>query len=96
MLLSSSQRAKLRGIANTMPVVLYIGKDGINDATIKEVYDLLNAKELIKCAVQRNAPLSAKEACEIICEKQGAVPVQVIGSKFIIYRRNEKEPKIEI
>ncbi|HHU02369.1 MAG: YhbY family RNA-binding protein [Christensenellales bacterium] len=96
MLLSSSQRAKLRGLANTMPVVLYIGKDGINDATIKEVYDLLNAKELIKCAVQRNAPLSAKEACEIICEKQGAVPVQVIGSKFIIYRRNEKEPKIEI
>ncbi len=96
MLLNSSQRAKLRGLANTMPVVLYIGKDGINDATIKEVYDLLNAKELIKCAVQRNAPVSAKEACEIICEKQGAVPVQVIGSKFIIYRRNEKEPKIEI
>ena len=87
MLLSSSQRAKLRGLANTMPVVLYIGKDGINDATIKEVYDLLNAKELIKCAVQRNAPLSAKEACEIICEKQGAVPA---GYRLQIYNIQAK------
>jgi RNA-binding protein len=94
--LSSKNRAKLRSMANKLPVVLYIGKDGITDATIKEVYDLLNARELIKCAVQQNSPLSAREACNILCERQNAEPVQVIGSKFVIYRRSDKEPKIEL
>ncbi len=94
--LSSKNRAKLRSMANGLPVVLYIGKDGVTDATIKEVYDLLNARELIKCSVQQNAPLSAKEACLMLCEKQNAKPVQVIGSKFVIYRRRDKDPLIEL
>ncbi|MDO5023084.1 MAG: YhbY family RNA-binding protein [Eubacteriales bacterium] len=94
--LNSKNRAKLRAMANGLPVVLYIGKDGITDATIKEVYDLLNARELIKCSVQQNAPLTAREACTVLCEKQNAQPVQVIGSKFVIYRRNDKEPKIQL
>lgn len=94
--LTTKQRAQLRAMANTLPVVLYIGKDGVTDATIKETYDVLNARELIKCAMQQNAPLSAREASNILCEKLGASPVQVIGGRFVLYRRNDKEPKIEI
>jgi RNA-binding protein len=82
-------------MANTMQPVLYIGKDGITDATIKEAYDALQARELIKCSVQQNASVSAREACETLCEKLGAFPVQTIGKKFVIYRRNEKKPVIE-
>lgn len=94
--LTSKQRALLRSMANPLPVVLYIGKDGINDGTVKETYDALEARELIKGQVQQNAPLSAREACEQLCDKLGASPVQVIGSKFVLYRRNDKKPKIEI
>lgn len=94
--LTAKQRAQLRAMANPLPVILYIGKEGVTDATVKEAYDALNARELVKCAMQQNAPLSAREASDILCEKLGASLVQVIGGKFVLYRRNDKHPKIEV
>ena len=84
--LTSKQRAYLRSLCNTMQPVLYIGKEGITDATVKEAWDILEARELFKCSVQREAPLSAREACQELCEKVHAAPVQCIGGKFSIYR----------
>jgi RNA-binding protein len=94
--LNAKQRAVLRGMANTLTPVLYIGKEGISDHTIKEAYDVLQARELIKCSVLQNAPLPAREAAEELSRRTGASIVQVIGKRFVIYRRNEKETKIEI
>ena len=93
MTLNSKQRATLRSLANTMPVVLFIGKEGITPNVIKEAYDALEARELIKCAVQKGAPFSAKEACEELCEKVHAEPIQTIGSKFVIFRRSREHPR---
>jgi len=92
--LTSKQRAQLRSMCNTMSVVLVVGKDGITDGTIKEVEDLLEARELIKCTVQRGAPMSAREACQEICERVNAAPVQCIGNKFSIYRESHENPTI--
>lgn len=94
--LTAKQRAKLRSMSNTLPVVLSIGKEGVTDSTVKEAYDALQARELIKCQVQQSAPLDAREASRVLCERTGASPVQTIGHKFSLYRRNDKEPKIEI
>lgn len=94
--LNAKQRAALRSMANSLSPVLYIGKEGVTDATVKEAYDVLQARELIKGAILQNAPLDAKEAVRLLCEKTGASPIQVIGRKFVLYRKNDKEPKIEI
>lgn len=94
--LTGKQRATLRSMCNTLQVVLTIGKDGITASTLKEAYDLLQARELIKCQVLENAGMSAKEASAALCERTGAAPIQAIGRKFCVYRRNDKEPKIEI
>ena len=92
MTLNSKQRATLRSLANTMPVVLFIGKEGITPNVIKEAYDALEARELIKCAVQKGAPLDAKEACQQLCDKVHAQPIQTIGNKFVIFRRSREHP----
>ena len=94
--LTGKQRARLRSMANTLPVVLYIGKEGVTDATVKEAYDALQARELIKCSLMDSAPLDVREACGLLCDRLGASPVQCIGRRFIIFRRNEDEPKIEL
>ena len=94
--LTGKQRAALRSLCNTLQPVLYIGKDGVTEATVKEAYDALEARELIKCSLNESAPITAREACGELCEKLGAAPVQCIGRKFSIYRRNEKEPKIQL
>ena len=94
--LTGKQRAALRSLCNTLQPVLYIGKEGVTEATVKEAYDALEARELIKCSLNDTAPLSAREACGLLCDKLGASPGQCIGRKFSIYRRNEKDPKIEL
>ena len=65
-------------------------------ADYQEAWDALEARELIKCSVQREAPLSAREACQELCEKVHAAPVQCIGGKFSIYRPRRKDPTIEL
>ena len=95
-MLTSKQRAYLRSMANTMDTILYVGKDGISDATVKEAYDALEARELIKCAVQQNCELTAREALDELCERLHAEPVQCIGRRFVMYRESNTNKRIEL
>ena len=92
--MTTKQRAKLRSMCNGLEPVLHIGKDGITDNLVKQCWDALEARELIKVSVQKNAPYTAREACEELCERVHAEAVQTIGSKFCIYRQARKDPKI--
>lgn len=94
--ITSKQRAFLRGMCNTLPVVLYIGKEGISDNTVKAAWDALEAREIIKCAVQHGCELSAREACEQLCDRVHAAPVQCIGNRFSIYRESREHKRIEL
>ena len=58
--------------------------------------DALRARELVKGRVLENSLLTAREAIEILSERCRAEQVQVIGSKFVLYKRNETDPKIEL
>ncbi|MBE5814349.1 MAG: YhbY family RNA-binding protein [Clostridiales bacterium] len=92
--MTSKQRAKLRSMANTMDPILFIGKEGVTDGTVKEAYDALEARELIKCVVQQNCELSAREALDELCGRLGAEPVQCIGRRFVMYRESRKNKQI--
>ena len=94
--MTTKQRAKLRSMAAMQEPVLQIGKDGISDNTVKQCWDVLEARELIKITVLRNAPYTAREACEELCELTHAEPVQVIGNRFVIYRHARKDSKIKL
>ena len=96
MTLSSKQRAQLRGIAMTEDTIIQIGKAGITENTVTEVNNALAARELIKGRVLENSLLTAAEAANALAEACGAETVQVIGSKFVLFIRNIKEPKIEL
>lgn len=92
-MLNSKQRAYLRGQANSIDTILILGKSGAIDTVIAQADTALTARELIKGKVLENCELSSREAAGIIAEKTNADVVQVIGSKFVLYRRNEDEPK---
>ena len=95
-MLTSKQRASLRGMANTLDTILYIGKEGITDNTVKEAYDALEARELIKCAVQQGCELTAREALDELCARVHAEPVQTIGNRFSIYRQARENSRIHL
>lgn len=94
MTMTSKQRAYLRSMANTMETILYIGKDGIVPGTIKQASDALEAREIIKCAVQQGSPLSVREALDALCAELQAEPIQCIGRRFVMYRPSKDNPRI--
>ena len=94
--LTGKQRAQLRAMANELEPIVHIGKGGITDNIITQMSDALKARELVKGRVLENSLLTAREACDALAETCRAEPVQVIGSKFVLYKRNEQKPKIEL
>ena len=94
--LTSKQRAQLRGIANGIDTIVHIGKDGINDNLIKQASDALEAREIIKCKVLENSMLTAREACEQLAKLTRSEEVQVIGTKFVLYRQHYDKGKRKI
>lgn len=97
-MITSKERAKLRSMANGLETIFQVGKGGIDDNFIKQVNEALDARELIKLKVLENSEYSARDACDEICTAVKSEPVQVIGSRFTIYRKQKdlKKKKIEI
>lgn len=95
-MLTSKQRSTLRGIASTYETIFQVGKNGIQDTLITQVNDALRARELIKLRVLDNSPYTAREAADEIAEKTGSDVVQVVGSRFVLFKRNPKDPVIDI
>jgi len=91
--LTSKQRAQLRGLANNLDTILHVGKDGIGENLIKQADDALEARELIKGRALENSLLSAREAAEALAEATRSDVVQVIGTRFVLYRETHSKPK---
>ena len=94
--MTGKQRAKLRGMANGIDTIFQIGKGGIGDNFLKQVADALEARELVKVRVLETALISAREACEEVCEAIDAEPVSVIGNKFVVYKESVNNKKINL
>ena len=94
-MLTSKQRAYLRSLAVNEDTILMVGKSGMGSEVIKQADDALEKRELIKGRVlPETCPVSPREAAEELAQKTGSDVVQVIGSRFVLYRRKKKDPKI--
>lgn len=94
-MLTGKQRAYLRSLANSIPAKYQVGKAGYEeDAFITQIREGLEKNELIKVSVLENADLSPREVSDAICEMIGCEGVQAIGSKFVLYKKSKKNPKI--
>jgi RNA-binding protein len=93
-MLNSRQRAQLRGMANGYDTILHIGKGGITDTVIKQAQEALTSRELIKACVLETSGMTSRQAADMIADKTHSEVVQVIGSKFIVYRENKDDKKI--
>ena len=92
--LTSKQRAQLRAMANPLEPIVHIGKGDLNDNLIKQADDALEARELIKGKVlDNNLEYDARRAAEELAKATRSEVVQVIGTKFILYRQSHKKDK---
>jgi len=94
--LNSKQRAQLRALANPIETILQVGKSGVGEQLVKQVDDALTARELIKLRVLETAPGSVREIAEELAAATQSDVVLTIGTRFVLYRRNNKKPVIEL
>ncbi len=86
----------LRAMANEYQPIIYIGKEGVTEALIQDADAALEARELVKGSIGRNAEVDLRTAVAELCQALQAEPVQVIGRKFVIFRPSKKNPSIQL
>ena len=91
--LTSKQRAQLRALGNPLEPIVHIGKGDLGDNLIRQADEALEARELIKCRVLETSEYTAREAAEALSKATRSEVIQVIGTKFILYRQSHKKDK---
>ena len=95
-MLTSKQRAYLRGLSQNLDTIFQIGKGGITEEICTQISNALEARELIKARVLDNSGYTAKEAANEIAEAIGCDVVSCVGSRFVLYKESTKKKRIEI
>ncbi len=93
-MITSKERATLRAMANGIDTILQIGKGGITENLVKQVDEALAARQLIKLRVLDSSMHTAREAATELAASTESEPVQVIGTRFVLYRADPKKPLI--
>jgi RNA-binding protein len=94
-MLTSKQRAFLRGKASLLQPVAQVGKAGATPEQVASLDQALEAKELIKLSVLGNCDESAAEIAEKLSGRTRSQVVQIVGKKIVLYRKSKK-PVIEL
>ena len=93
-MITGKQRSYLKGLANQLDPLVFIGKADLTDTVIKEIDNVLNAGELVKVKIQESSLLDPKETANKLADMLGAEFVQAIGRKFVLYRESKDNRKI--
>ena len=90
-MITTKERAFLRGLAQKLDPVVQIGKGGITESVLSSIDLVLDKRELIKIRLLPNSLLDTKTAMEQICDGLGADPVQQIGSVVVVYKKSKRK-----
>ncbi len=95
-MITSKQRAYLRGLANTIEPIFQVGKYGVTPELTSAIDEALEARELIKIHILQNCMEDPKDICQKLSERTHSEPVQVIGKKIVLYRPSKEKSKIQL
>ena len=93
-MLTSKQRAYLRGLGQSCPAIMQVGKGGITENLVKTVSDALEARELVKLSVLDNCGEEPRMILDALCEALDADGVSCVGKKIVLYRESKEKKTI--
>lgn len=93
-MLTSKQRAYLRGLGQSCPAIMQVGKGGITENLLKTVSDALEARELVKLSVLDNCGEDPRAILDALCEALDADGVSCVGKKIVLYRESKEKKTI--
>ena len=90
-MLTSKERATLRGMASKLDPVVQIGHKEVSDNMLLQIDGALETRELIKMSILQNSDADAKILAAEIAGVLEADVVSVIGRKIVLYRKSKKK-----
>lgn len=93
--MTGKQRAWLRSQATSLDTIFQIGKGGVNENMLIQMENALEARELIKCRTLDNCEYTAREAADGISAALECEVIQVIGSKFVLFKVSQNHRKYD-
>lgn len=93
---SPSQKRFLRSQAHHLKPVVLMGQHGLTENVIAEIGNALDAHELIKVRVAGGDRGARDAAIGQITRETGAELIQSIGHVAVLFRRNEKKPRLTL
>lgn len=90
-MITTKQRAYLRGLGNALDPVMQIGKEGLSENVIESINLLLEARELVKIKVLKNSDEDVRTLADSIAQSLGAEVVQVIGNIIILFKKSTRK-----
>ena len=96
MTITKTQQKYLRSKAHHLKPVVWIGQNGLTESVTAELETALDHHELIKIKLRVGDRELRNETVDDICQTIHCIKIQCIGSIVSIYRRNDKQPVIEL
>lgn len=94
--MTSKQRAYLKGLASNLDPVFQVGKSSLTPELTDAIGEFFNNNELVKVAVLKNCLDAPEEIARMVAERTHSQVVQVIGKKFVLYKPDKDQPKIQL
>ena len=93
-MLTGKQKRFLRAQAHHLDPIFQVGKGGVNDAMIKQLREVLEARELIKVRILDNCEEDKRVVAEELAAGTRAELVQLIGLTVVLYKESRENKKI--
>lgn len=94
--LTTKQRAYLRGLAHPLSPIVRVGKAGVTDSVIAETRKSLDVHELIKVRIEVDEGAERRDVASRLATATDSQLAGTIGKVAILYRERDEEPEIKL
>lgn len=95
-MITKEQKKQLKALIVNDKTKYQIGKSEITDSLITMLDKALDARELIRVEVLKNATTPVMELTLDLSSRLNADVVSVVGRVIVLFRRNKENPKIKL
>ena len=95
-MITKEQKKQLKALIVSDKTKYQVGKSEITDSLITMLDKALDARELIRVEVLKNATTPVMELTLDLSSKLHADVVSVVGRVIVLFRRNKENPKIKL
>lgn len=95
-MLTGKQKRFLRSKAHHLNPIFQVGKGGVNENMVKQIADVLEARELIKVSVLQNCDEDKDTVASELVRGAKAELVQIIGNTIVLYKESVENKQLQL